>query len=149
MGSTAAAPAKLLPSRAIGGSLAIRTLTLPNPATLPPPGSLPQDVLGLHLNRVTLGASEPPGVAEAPGAPVAPAQQKRGYDVDERDFFWEACGSMPFPKVRDARAHTRVRVSWRAAQHSVSGARGMRQGLAAMLGVEHPLARLRSMHACA
>lgn len=25
---------------------------------------------------------------------------KKSYDVDEKDFFWETCGSYPFPKVR-------------------------------------------------
>jgi hypothetical protein len=60
----------------------------------------PQDVLGLRLNRVTLGSGEPAAAAGA-GAPAAPLQQsKKGYDVDEKDFFWEACGSMPFPRVR-------------------------------------------------
>ncbi|GBF90033.1 hypothetical protein Rsub_02741 [Raphidocelis subcapitata] len=59
---------------------------------------LVQDVLGLRLNRVTLAADPP-----APGAPppLGAAAAKRGYDVDERDFFWEGCGSMPFPKVAE------------------------------------------------
>ncbi|KIY95437.1 Sec1 family domain-containing protein 1, partial [Monoraphidium neglectum] len=62
---------------------------------------LVQDVLGLRLNRVTLGSGEPAAAAGA-GAPAAPLQQqKKGYDVDEKDFFWEACGSMPFPRVAE------------------------------------------------
>ena len=30
----------------------------------------------------------------------AAAAAKRSYDVDDKDFFWEACGSHQFPKVR-------------------------------------------------
>jgi hypothetical protein len=63
----------------------------------PRPRLCPQDVLGLRLNRVTL-AAEPGPAGAPPGAPLA----KRGYDVDEKDFFWEGCGSMPFPKVHRA-----------------------------------------------
>ncbi|KAI8474656.1 MAG: SM/Sec1-family protein [Monoraphidium minutum] len=62
---------------------------------------LVQDVLGLRLNRVTLGGPEPAAPGGPPGGPPLGQPQKKGYDVDERDFFWEACGSMPFPKVAE------------------------------------------------
>lgn len=31
----------------------------------------------------------------------ASAGGKRAYDVDDADFFWEACGAHIFPKVAD------------------------------------------------
>jgi hypothetical protein len=52
-----------------------------------------QDVLGLKLNKVV--------VQEGGSGPSQPSQQpskKVAYDVDEKDFFWEACGSYPFPR---------------------------------------------------
>jgi hypothetical protein len=55
-----------------------------------------QDVLGLKLNRVTL-AAETAGLP--PGASLLPQHQKKSYDVDDKDFFWEAAGALPFPKV--------------------------------------------------
>ena len=56
-----------------------------------------QDVLGLQLNRVTL-APDTSGLP--PGASLLPQHQKKSYDVDDKDFFWEAAGALPFPKVR-------------------------------------------------
>jgi hypothetical protein len=52
-----------------------------------------QDVLGLKLNKVVVqeGGSGPSQPSQLPGKKVA-------YDVDEKDFFWEACGSYPFPR---------------------------------------------------
>ena len=29
------------------------------------------------------------------------ATKKSSYDVDERDFFWDACGSFAFPKLAE------------------------------------------------
>lgn len=29
------------------------------------------------------------------------AQAKKSYDVDDKDFFWEACGTHQFPKVAE------------------------------------------------
>uniref|UniRef100_A0A7S0RXY2 SM/Sec1-family protein n=1 Tax=Chlamydomonas leiostraca TaxID=1034604 RepID=A0A7S0RXY2_9CHLO len=56
------------------------------------------DVLGMKLNRITLAAEAGPG----PGSAAAAAAAKpRAYDVDDRDFFWEACGSHAFPKVAE------------------------------------------------
>jgi len=34
-----------------------------------------------------------------PGAGLLPQHQKKSYDVDDKDFFWEAAGALPFPKV--------------------------------------------------
>jgi len=53
----------------------------------------------LKLNRVTLAADPTP--TPTPAAPPPPQSAKKGYDVDEKDFFWEGCGSMPFPKVAE------------------------------------------------
>ena len=36
-----------------------------------------------------------------PVTAAAAAAKGRAYDVDERDFFWEACGAYPFPKVAE------------------------------------------------
>lgn len=55
-----------------------------------------QDVLGLKLNRVTLA---PDTSSLPPGASLLPQHQRKSYDVDDRDFFWEAAGALPFPKV--------------------------------------------------
>ncbi|EFJ40861.1 hypothetical protein VOLCADRAFT_69047, partial [Volvox carteri f. nagariensis] len=44
---------------------------------------LVHDVLGLKLNRIALQS------------------EAKHYDVDEKDFFWEACGSHVFPKVAE------------------------------------------------
>lgn len=55
-----------------------------------------QDVLGLKLNRVTLA---PDTSLLAPGASLLPQHQRKSYDVDDKDFFWEAAGALPFPKV--------------------------------------------------
>jgi hypothetical protein len=63
-------------------------------------------VLGLKLNRVTLA---PDTSALPPGASLLPQHAKKSYDVDDKDFFWEAAGALPFPKVR-ARVCVRVRV---------------------------------------
>ncbi|KAG1665641.1 hypothetical protein FOA52_011235 [Chlamydomonas sp. UWO 241] len=53
---------------------------------------LVQDTLGMQLNRVNVaGEAGPSGAAGA----------SRSYDVDERDFFWEACGSHEFPRVAE------------------------------------------------
>jgi hypothetical protein len=54
-----------------------------------------QDVLGLKLNRVTLADTS----GLPPGASLLPQHQKKSYDVDDKDFFWEAAGALPFPKV--------------------------------------------------
>jgi hypothetical protein len=37
----------------------------------------------------------------APGLPAAAKQSGRSYDVDDRDFFWEAVGAHPFPRVAE------------------------------------------------
>jgi hypothetical protein len=34
-----------------------------------------------------------------PGASLLPQHQKKSYDVDDKDFFWEAAGALPFPKA--------------------------------------------------
>jgi hypothetical protein len=57
------------------------------------------DVLGMRLNKVTLGPE--PAAAGPSAAPQPPGGQKRSYDVDDKDFFWEACGSYEFPKVAE------------------------------------------------
>eukprot|EP00803_Ostreobium_quekettii_P003899 evm.model.scf_1298.4 EVM.evm.TU.scf_1298.4 scf_1298:28637-31515(-) len=57
---------------------------------------LVQDVLGMRLNRITVGKDASPG-----GVVVGDAPKKASYDVDEKDFFWETCGSLPFPKVAE------------------------------------------------
>eukprot|EP00878_Enallax_costatus_P003254 GHUV01003457.1.p1 GENE.GHUV01003457.1~~GHUV01003457.1.p1 ORF type:complete len:653 (+),score=212.17 GHUV01003457.1:296-2254(+) len=59
---------------------------------------LVQDILGLKLNRVAL-APDTSGLP--PGASLLPQHQKKGYDVDDKDFFWEAAGALPFPKVAE------------------------------------------------
>eukprot|EP00775_Hariotina_reticulata_P012398 gene12398-12533_t len=59
---------------------------------------LVQDVLGLKLNRVTI-APDTSGLP--PGASLLPQHQKKSYDVDDKDFFWEAAGALPFPKVAE------------------------------------------------
>jgi hypothetical protein len=53
-------------------------------------------VLGLKLNRVTL-APDTSGLP--PGASLLPQHQRKSYDVDDKDFFWETAGALPFPKV--------------------------------------------------
>jgi len=58
--------------------------------------SVCQDVLGLKLNRVTLA---PDTSSLPPGAGLLPQHQRKSYDVDDKDFFWEAAGALPFPKV--------------------------------------------------
>lgn len=55
-----------------------------------------QDILGMKLNKVVITEGGP-----GPGSAAAAAAKSRTYDVDERDFFWEACGSYPFPKVAE------------------------------------------------
>ncbi|GAX85116.1 hypothetical protein CEUSTIGMA_g12536.t1 [Chlamydomonas eustigma] len=57
---------------------------------------LVQDVLGMKLNRVTVAGAAGPGPSSA-----AAAASKKSYDVDERDFFWETCGAMAFPKLAE------------------------------------------------
>ena len=59
-----------------------------------------QDVLGLKLNRVTLA---PDTAGLPPGAGLLPQHAKKSYDVDDKDFFWEAAGALPFPKVGAAK----------------------------------------------
>ncbi|KAF8065561.1 SLY1 [Scenedesmus sp. PABB004] len=59
---------------------------------------LVQDVLGLRLNRVSLA---PDTAGLPPGAGLLPGHQKKSYDVDDKDFFWEAAGALPFPKVAE------------------------------------------------
>eukprot|EP00882_Tetradesmus_deserticola_P014509 GHRQ01015430.1.p1 GENE.GHRQ01015430.1~~GHRQ01015430.1.p1 ORF type:complete len:502 (+),score=225.28 GHRQ01015430.1:280-1785(+) len=59
---------------------------------------LVQDVLGLKLNRVTLA---PDTAGLPPAASLMPQHQKKSYDVDDKDFFWEAAGALPFPKVAE------------------------------------------------
>eukprot|EP00879_Flechtneria_rotunda_P018857 GHRR01019794.1.p1 GENE.GHRR01019794.1~~GHRR01019794.1.p1 ORF type:complete len:638 (+),score=249.45 GHRR01019794.1:780-2693(+) len=59
---------------------------------------LVQDVLGLKLNRVTLA---PDTAGLPPGASLLPQHQKKSYDVDDKDFFWESAGALPFPKVAE------------------------------------------------
>ncbi|WIA16431.1 hypothetical protein OEZ85_013119 [Tetradesmus obliquus] len=59
---------------------------------------LVQDVLGLKLNRVTLA---PDTAGLPPGAGLLPQHAKKSYDVDDKDFFWEAAGALPFPKVAE------------------------------------------------
>ena len=55
------------------------------------------DVLGLKLNKVLV--SEGGGAAGSSATnPNQPRAKKTAYDVDEKDFFWEACGSYPFPR---------------------------------------------------
>lgn len=54
------------------------------------------DVLGLRLNKVTV--QEGGGGAGPNPNPTHPPSKKVAYDVDEKDFFWEACGSYPFPR---------------------------------------------------
>lgn len=60
---------------------------------------LVQDVLGLKLNRISLQSEAagpgPAGMMAGGGG----AASKKHYDVDEKDFFWEACGAHAFPKV--------------------------------------------------
>ncbi|KAG2499041.1 hypothetical protein HYH03_003226 [Edaphochlamys debaryana] len=60
---------------------------------------LVQDVLGLKLNRIAL-QSEAAGPGPA-GMMAAAGASKKHYDVDEKDFFWEACGAHVFPKVAE------------------------------------------------
>mmetsp|Transcript_36225 Transcript_36225/g.80602 ORF Transcript_36225/g.80602 Transcript_36225/m.80602 type:complete len:637 (+) Transcript_36225:105-2015(+) len=55
-----------------------------------------QDVLGMRLNKVTLPGEAGPGPSSAMAA-----AQKRAYDIDDRDFFWESCGMHVFPKVAE------------------------------------------------
>lgn len=51
----------------------------------------------MKLNRVTIAPEATPLAA---GTPMLPSlHQKKAYDVDDKDFFWEACGGLPFPKV--------------------------------------------------
>jgi hypothetical protein len=69
----------------------------------------PQDVLGLKLNRVTL---VPDTAGLPPGASLLPQHQKKSYDVDDKDFFWEAAGALPFPKVRIWSATCKSAASW-------------------------------------
>eukprot|EP00798_Chlamydomonas_sp_ICE-L_P019994 gene19994-26707_t len=58
---------------------------------------LVQDVLGMRLNKVVISEGVPgPGSSSA-----AAAAKTRTYDVDEHDFFWEACGTYPFPRVAE------------------------------------------------
>jgi len=64
------------------------SLALQQPWTYKP---LLQDVLGLKLNKVSLVGEAGPGQAAS----------ARTYDVDETDFFWQACGSHDFPKVAE------------------------------------------------
>lgn len=52
--------------------------------------------MGLKLNRVTLA---PDTSSLPPGASLLPQHQRKSYDVDDKDFFWEAAGALPFPKV--------------------------------------------------
>lgn len=61
---------------------------------------LVHDVLGMKLNRISLQAEAAPAgpMGMGMGMAAAPAGKKH-YDVDDRDFFWEACGAHPFPKV--------------------------------------------------
>lgn len=73
---------------------------------LPVPFSVHQDVLGLKLNRVSL-APDTSGLP--PGASLLPQHQKKGYDVDDKDFFWEAAGALPFPKVCNCAAHRSIK----------------------------------------
>jgi hypothetical protein len=67
---------------------------------------LVHDVLGMRSNRVTLAPEQPSAAAGADPATAAaaatPAANKpRSYDVDDSDFFWEQCGSLPFPRVAE------------------------------------------------
>ncbi|KAI8097274.1 Sec1-like protein [Halteromyces radiatus] len=50
--------------------------------------ALIHDVLSLKLNRITIGADEH-------------NQQRRSYDVDSKDFFWNKNASSPFPQVAE------------------------------------------------
>ncbi|KAG2439225.1 hypothetical protein HXX76_004587 [Chlamydomonas incerta] len=61
---------------------------------------LVQDVLGLKLNRISL-QSEAAGPGPAGMMAGGGAASKKHYDVDEKDFFWEACGAHVFPKVAE------------------------------------------------
>ncbi len=54
----------------------------------------------------------------APSAPATPAAKAADYEFDERDFFWEACGAHPFPKVAEE-----VDVQARAEKKRERGAR--------------------------
>lgn len=55
------------------------------------------DVLGLKLNKVIVSEGGGSGPQPSPAHPP-PAGKKATYDVDEKDFFWEACGGYPFPR---------------------------------------------------
>ena len=52
---------------------------------------LVHDVLGMHLNRVTMAASTAAGAA---GKPTS-------YELDESDSFWQAHCDSPFPKAAE------------------------------------------------
>ena len=57
-------------------------------------------MLGLKLNRVTLADGGGPGPGGAAAALLGGG--KKSYEVDDKDFFWEMCGGMPFPKVGES-----------------------------------------------
>ncbi|GIL46543.1 hypothetical protein Vafri_3525 [Volvox africanus] len=58
---------------------------------------LVHDILGLKLNRIALQSE-----ASVPGpAGIHAGAGKKHYDVDDKDFFWEACGAHAFPKVAE------------------------------------------------
>lgn len=56
--------------------------------------SLVQDVLKMHLNRITV---EVPVDAENPSK----GSTKRAYDLNANDFFWSKNASLPFPNVAE------------------------------------------------
>eukprot|EP00210_Caulerpa_lentillifera_P006140 g5867.t1 len=57
---------------------------------------LVQDLLDLHLNRVSIKEQE--GESSSSGRAAIKATS---YDVDDTDFFWEKCGSFSFPKIAE------------------------------------------------
>ena len=63
---------------------------------------LVQDVLGMKLNKISLG----PGVGMGPEAGVPTMhlrtnQPTKSYEVDDVDFFWHAHGREQFPKIAE------------------------------------------------
>ena len=50
--------------------------------------ALVSDCLDMKLNRVTIG-------------PTKTQTQKKGYDLDAKDFFWAKNAASPFPQVAE------------------------------------------------
>lgn len=57
---------------------------------------LVHDVLGMHLNRVTVAEAPPPGHAH-----LGHAAARKAYEVDDGDFFWSSHGREQFPKIAE------------------------------------------------